>query len=58
MLLGLFNGFSAWEMVYWVPKTGPNKGKITLRKIDWRPSETSLSCSTARASSTGSGSGV
>jgi hypothetical protein len=40
MLLGLFNGFSAWELVYWVPKTGPNKGKITLRKIDWRPSET------------------
>jgi len=40
MLLALFNGFSAWEMVYWVPKTGPNKGKITLRKIDWRPSET------------------
>ena len=40
MLLALFNGFSAWEMVYWVPKTGPNKGKITLRKLDWRPSET------------------
>jgi hypothetical protein len=40
MLLALFNGFSAWEMVYWVPTTGPNKGKITLRKIDWRPAET------------------
>jgi hypothetical protein len=40
MLLGLFNGFSAWELVYWIPETGPNKGKITLRKIDWRPSET------------------
>lgn len=40
MVLALFNGFSAWEMVYWVPETGPNKGKITLRKIDWRPSET------------------
>jgi hypothetical protein len=40
MLLALFNGFSAWEMVYWQPKTGPNKGKYTLRKIDWRPSET------------------
>lgn len=40
MLLALFNGFTAWEMVYWVPKIGPNKGKITLRKIDWRPSET------------------
>jgi hypothetical protein len=40
MVLALFNGFSAWEMVYWIPETGPNKGKITLRKIDWRPSET------------------
>lgn len=40
LLLALFNGFSAWEMVYWVPQTGPNKGKITLRKLDWRPAET------------------
>jgi hypothetical protein len=40
MLLALFNGFTAWELVYWIPETGPNKGKITLRKIDWRPSET------------------
>ena len=40
LLLALFNGFSAWEMVYWVPTTGPNKGKITLRKLDWRPAET------------------
>ncbi len=40
MLLALFNGFSGWEMVYWVPDTGPNKGKITLRKMDWRPAET------------------
>jgi hypothetical protein len=40
MMLALFNGFSGWEMVYWVPKTGPNKGRITLRKIDWRPAET------------------
>jgi hypothetical protein len=40
MVLAMFNGFSAWEMIYWVPRTGPNKGKITLRKIDWRPSET------------------
>jgi hypothetical protein len=40
MLLALFNGFSAWEMVYWVPKEGPNAGKITLRKIDTRPAET------------------
>lgn len=40
MLLALFTGFSAWEMVYWIPKTGPNKGKITLRKLDFRPAET------------------
>jgi hypothetical protein len=40
MMLALFNGFSAWELVFWVPETGPNKGKITLRKIDWRPSDT------------------
>jgi hypothetical protein len=40
LLLALFNGFSAWEMVYHVPKKGPNKGKITLRKLDWRPAET------------------
>jgi hypothetical protein len=40
MMIALFNGFSAWEMVYWVPKTGPNKGKITLREMDWRPAET------------------
>lgn len=40
MLLALFNGFSAWEFVYWVPDTGPNKGKVTIRKMDWRPSET------------------
>jgi hypothetical protein len=40
MALALFNGFTAWEMVYWSPTTGPLKGKWTLRKIDWRPSET------------------
>jgi hypothetical protein len=40
MLLALADGFSAWEMVYWVPTKGPNKGKITLRKMDRRPAET------------------
>jgi hypothetical protein len=40
MLLALFNGFTAWEMLYWVPKTGPLKGKVTLRALDWRPAET------------------
>jgi hypothetical protein len=40
MMLALFSGFSAWEMIYWVPATGPNKGKITLRELDFRPAET------------------
>lgn len=40
LLLATFNGFSGFEMVYWVPKTGPMKNKVTLRKIDWRPPET------------------
>jgi hypothetical protein len=40
MLLATFDGFSAFEMIYWVPKTGPMKGKVTLRKIDRRPTET------------------
>jgi hypothetical protein len=40
MLLALFNGFAAWEMVYWQPTTGPHKGKYTLRLLDPRPPET------------------
>jgi hypothetical protein len=40
MMLALFNGFTAWELVYWSPEHGPLKGKWTIRKIDWRPSET------------------
>jgi hypothetical protein len=40
MLLALFNGFTAWEMIPWIAPTGPNKGKITLRQLGWRPSET------------------
>jgi hypothetical protein len=40
MLLALFTGFSAWELIYWQPETGPLKGKWTLREIGWRPSET------------------
>ena len=27
MVLALFNGFTAWELVYWVPKTGPQQGQ-------------------------------
>lgn len=40
MMLALFNGFTAWELVYWCPKAGPLKNKWTIRKIDWRPSDT------------------
>lgn len=40
MLLALFNGFSAWEMIPWVPTVGPNRGLITLRQLGWRPAET------------------
>jgi hypothetical protein len=39
MLLGTFHGFSAFEMVYWVPKKGPLAGKITLRKASYRPAD-------------------
>jgi hypothetical protein len=40
MLLGVFHGFSAFEMVYWVPSRGPLAGKITLKKASWRPADT------------------
>ncbi len=40
MLLSLFTGFSAWEIIPWQPKEGPLKGKYTLREIGWRPAET------------------
>lgn len=40
MLLGVFHGFSAFELVYWVPKTGPLAGKVTLKKASYRPAET------------------
>lgn len=40
-LLGsLFEGFSAFEKVFWVPTHGPLQGKITLKKLAWRPSDT------------------
>ena len=40
-LLGaLFEGFAAFEKVFWMPTTGPLKGKITLKKLAPRPSET------------------
>lgn len=40
MLMAVFDGFSAFEMVYWQPKTGPMKGKWTLKKLAHRPAET------------------
>ena len=40
LLMALFDGFAGFEMVYWSPKTGPNKGKWTLREIGWRPPNT------------------
>lgn len=39
MLMAIFDGFEAFEMVYWQPDTGPLKGKWTLKKLAHRPSE-------------------
>lgn len=39
MLMAIFDGFSAFEMVYWQPKNGPLKGNWTLKKLAHRPSE-------------------
>lgn len=40
ILMASFDGFSPFEQVYWSPKTGPLKGKFTLQKLAYRPSET------------------
>ncbi len=40
MLQGLFDGFAAFEKVFWIPDHGPMQGKITLKKLAYRPSET------------------
>ncbi len=40
MLMAIFDGFSAFELVYTQPKDGPLKGKWTLRKIANRPADT------------------
>lgn len=40
MLMALFDGFSAFELVYHIPAFGPLDGRITLKKIAHRPSET------------------
>lgn len=39
LLLGVFDGFSAFEQVYWVPQRGPLAGKWTLKKLAHRPSD-------------------
>lgn len=40
LLQALFDGFAAFEKVYWIPSDGPLKGKVTLKKLAYRPSET------------------
>lgn len=40
MLQGVFDGFSAFEKVFWRPDHGPLKGKITLKKLAYRPADT------------------
>jgi hypothetical protein len=40
LLQGLFDGFAAFEKVYWIPEEGPLKGKITLKKLAHRPADT------------------
>jgi phage gp29-like protein len=39
LVMAIFDGFEAFEMVYWQPKTGPLKNKWTLKKLAHRPSE-------------------
>lgn len=40
LLLSLFDGFAAFEKVFWMPIKGPMAGKITLKKLAYRPPET------------------
>lgn len=40
MLLAIFDGFSAFELVSHIPKHGPLKGKKTLRKMAYRDPRT------------------
>lgn len=40
MLMALFDGFSAFEKVFWIPEFGPMQGKITLKKLANRPTDT------------------
>lgn len=40
VLLGLMEGFSAFETVYWIPDEGPLKGKWALKKLAHRDART------------------
>jgi hypothetical protein len=40
LLMGLFDGFAAFEQVYWMPSFGPLSGKYTLKKLAHRAAET------------------
>ena len=40
VLGALFEGFSCHEKVFWIPDRGPLKGKVTLKKLAFRPAET------------------
>jgi len=40
LLQGIFDGFAAFEKVFYIPEDGPLKGKITLKKLAYRPAET------------------
>lgn len=40
MLTAVFDGFAAFEKVFWKPEFGPMAGKITLKKLAHRPSDT------------------
>ena len=42
ILRSLFYGFSAFEKVFDIPKDGPLKGKVVLKKLAYRPPETVL----------------
>lgn len=38
LLMAVFDGFEAFEVVNWQPKSGPLKGKWTIKKLAHRPS--------------------
>lgn len=40
LLNAVYDGFAAFELVYWIPKKGPLAGKIALKKMAYRPAAT------------------